>query len=324
MLCGAANNANVCKPLAVAGRPAPDARHCSCVVCACRYKTFLCERGEACDRPICFFAHTPAELRELPKGLQRTQPAPRHAPPEAAAATPGASSSRFPGYHPPSDPGAASSSLPQQGYTSSSSWAYQQQAGQHRGASAGEPQQGLGARQPAQQLPGSPMLAMHPPTGCGSSGMARPEAHRGATVAVIPAGPSVWQNNSLLQSESGEAPNLEELCAAVTRLAMQQADQASDQVAWQQQQQHMQQPSLAAVAAVPAQLPAPVMGLQQGMPDMALLPVYAGHQHQQQPASQQPQQQQVMLPNGQVILVQVPSGSSPAQMTWSSLQPPNG
>lgn len=293
--------------------------------CACRYKTFLCERGEACDRPICFFAHTPAELRELPEGLQRTQPAPRHAPPEAAAATLGGSSSPFSGHHPPSGQGAASSSL-QQGYTSSSSWAYQQQAGQYRGASAGEPQQGLGARQLAQQLPGSPMLAMHPPGG-GSSGMARPEAHRGATVAVIPAGPSVWQNNSLLQSESGEAPNLEELCAAVTRLAMQQADQASDQVAWQQQQQqHVQQPSLAAVAAVPAQLPAPVMGLQQGMPDVALLPVYAGHQQpvQQQPASQQPQQQQVMLPNGQVILVQVPGGSSPAQMPWSSLQPPNG
>jgi hypothetical protein len=32
----------------------------------------------------------------------------------------------------------------------------------------------------------------------------------------------------------------------------------------------------------------------------------------------------VMLPNGQVILVQVPGGSSPAHMPWSSLQPPNG
>lgn len=161
--------------------------------------------------------------------------------------------------------------------------------------------------------------------------MARPDPHRGATVAVIPAGPSVWQNNSMLQSESGEAPNLEELCAAVTRLAMQQADQASDQLAWQQQQQqqHVQHPSLASVAAVPVQLPAPVMGMQQGMPGMALLPVYAGRQQpvQQQPASQQPQQQQIMLPNGQVILVQMPSGSSPAQMPqmpWSSLQPPNG
>eukprot|EP00775_Hariotina_reticulata_P007487 gene7487-7696_t len=37
-----------------------------------RFKTFLCERGNQCNRPVCFFAHSPSELRELPQGLQRT------------------------------------------------------------------------------------------------------------------------------------------------------------------------------------------------------------------------------------------------------------
>ncbi|WIA31900.1 hypothetical protein OEZ86_002761 [Tetradesmus obliquus] len=36
-----------------------------------RFKTFLCERGANCNRPICFFAHDDNELRELPQGLHR-------------------------------------------------------------------------------------------------------------------------------------------------------------------------------------------------------------------------------------------------------------
>ena len=34
-----------------------------------RYMTCLCELGPSCNRPICFFAHHPHELRPLPDGL---------------------------------------------------------------------------------------------------------------------------------------------------------------------------------------------------------------------------------------------------------------
>lgn len=163
------------------------------------------------------------------------------------------------------------------------------------------------------------------PGGPGGVVMVRPEAHRGATVAVIPAGPSVWQNNSLLQTEDGEAPNLEELCAAVTRMAMQQAEQSGDQLSWQQQQQQQQQQ--AGLSGVSGQSPLPVLGMQQMLPNMAPLPLYAAQQQAQQqpqqPANQAPQQQQVMLPNGQVVYVQVPAqGSSSAadQLRWDGMQ----
>jgi hypothetical protein len=151
--------------------------------------------------------------------------------------------------------------------------------------------------------------------------MARPDTHRGATVALIPAGPSVWQNYSMLQSQSGEAPNLEELCAAVTRMALQQGEQGGEQLAWQQQQQQQQQVGVGAAVAVPAQYAVPVMGMQQVLPNMASLQLYAAPQ-QQQPASQHSQQQQV--PGGQLVDVQVqPQGNSSAvdQFSWGGMRP---
>lgn len=45
-----------------------------------RYLTCLCELGPACNRPICFFAHTEDELRPLPPGLSVAAPPPAPAP----------------------------------------------------------------------------------------------------------------------------------------------------------------------------------------------------------------------------------------------------
>jgi hypothetical protein len=153
--------------------------------------------------------------------------------------------------------------------------------------------------------------------------MVRPDPHRGATVALIPAGPSVWQNNSMLQSELGEAPNLEQLCAAVARTVMQQAEQGAEQLSWQQQQRQQQQVGMGAAVAVAAQHAVPVMGMQQVLPNMAPLQLYAAPQ-QQYPAGQHPQQQQVMLPGGQLLYVHVqPQGNSSAvdQFSWGGTQP---
>lgn len=207
---------------------------------------------------------------------------------------------------------------PSTGYASSGA-PHQQQQGQRRGAA----QQGADPRQvPGGVLP-SGMQGTGPPGSRGGAVMARNEPHHGATVAVIPAGPSVWQNNSMLQSESGEAPNLEELCAAVTRMAMQQAEQGGEQMAWQQPQQQQQQVGVGAATAVSAQYSAPVMGMQRMLPNMAPFQLYAAPQ-QQQPARQQPQQQQVMLPGGQLVYVRVqPQGNSSAvdQFAWGGMQP---
>lgn len=50
-----------------------------------RYRTSMCEKGERCSRPVCFFAHNQKELRALPAGLKpapqnpETEHAKRHA-----------------------------------------------------------------------------------------------------------------------------------------------------------------------------------------------------------------------------------------------------
>ncbi|KAF8059146.1 TZF6 [Scenedesmus sp. PABB004] len=51
-----------------------------------RYLTCLCELGRACNRPICFFAHEPAELRPLPPGVSL--------PSDAVDAPPGVNTAR--------------------------------------------------------------------------------------------------------------------------------------------------------------------------------------------------------------------------------------
>ncbi|WIA19781.1 hypothetical protein OEZ85_005693 [Tetradesmus obliquus] len=39
-----------------------------------RYRTSMCEKGQRCSRPVCFFAHTAEELRPLPAGLKPAAP----------------------------------------------------------------------------------------------------------------------------------------------------------------------------------------------------------------------------------------------------------
>ena len=163
----------------------------------------------------------------------------------------------------------------------------------------------MAAYQPGMQVAG-PACA---PAGTGPS--PRPEAHRGATVAVIRAGPSVWQNNALLQTEDGEAPNLEELCAAVARLGLQRLGQRAEDLALQQQTAGIQQQQPGGMA-VP-QYPAAAMMAPQHMP---LMPVpFLAMQ-----AQQQPQVQPMMLADGQLVYVQVPAaqgdGSSADPLPW--------
>lgn len=269
----------------------------------------MCERGEACDRPICFFAHTANELRELPQGLRRTQAASR--PPQAAAAPAAAPSSSTGVYASPGSSQQGAGSHSGWGYAGSSV-AYQQQPGQHRGAATQE-SQGRGAP------------AFYPTGRSAGAAAVRPEGgHRGTTVAVVPAGPSVWQNHSSLQTESGEAPNREELCAAVTRMAMpgqQHGEQPGDLLFLPSPQQ--QQAGVGGVSPAMHQLA--MMGSPQVAPPQMPLPVFAQQQQQQQPMAQPPQP--VLLPGGQVVYVQLPphqgggGAAAAGQLAWNSMQP---
>jgi len=181
-----------------------------------------------------------------------------------------------------------------------------------------------------------PIMPLRPPDSQAGRAAVRPEGHRGATVAVIPAGPSVWQNNALLQSEAGEAPNLEELCAAVARISMQQVDpravalqqyqQAYSQqdmvMQQQQQQQQQQQAAMLPPPEVPsAQTPMMVLSPQQMLPPLATMSALAAPQLQQQQAGQ-PLQQHLLLPSGQVVLVQVPpqeEGRAADSSPWGAM-----
>lgn len=300
-----------------------------------RYKTSLCERGANCNRLICFFAHSEDELRPLPQGLQRTQPAHRAAVGSSAGAesSRAASSSRQQQYKPqtPSDnplhvaavgsqtqggiqhsaeratvdrvqqpinyapvvqqtsgipyaaaiPGQQQHLLQQSvlrtgvvtGPTymcmqpvasSGSQIGGHQQApetsseptvapGQHMpgpglvresqqhlqyGSSFAQPsgavvhvpqqryvQSQRAAEQPYQRPPvGQVVIGYHPVHGYSPPQgvvMVQQGLQHGGTVAVIPAGPSMWpQVAAGMSAETGEAPSLEDICAALAQLAV--------------------------------------------------------------------------------------------------------
>lgn len=225
-----------------------------------RYKTSFCERGDSCDRPICFFAHNEDELRPLPEGLNRAEPLNKSATKDASEA----SSSK------------AASSSQQQLLQSDEVLSARAAAGPAQSAAAPDRTelettgmlrpmstrqaavQGLAAgglpaplhNQPTSQgvvvlnipqqqqyiRPLVPPVAAHATSsqqtlvGChsvqqgGPQGaiMVRPSAHQGVTVAVIPAGPSTWAAAQAGVSEyDDEPPTLEMLCAALSQTAVQ-------------------------------------------------------------------------------------------------------
>jgi hypothetical protein len=147
--------------------------------------------------------------------------------------------------------------------------------------------------------------------------MVRPAAQRGATVAVIPAGPSAW-SGSMLSSESGDAPSLEVLCAAMNHMAVPTSDAQPELLlqqyqqqalpAQQQQAQVLGAPQMqAAVAGGSGPLPQSVQlyaAAAPGVPQV-LAAVPPGQQQQQQHSGQ-------LLPGPQMMMV-MPQEGAPAQ-----------
>ncbi|KAF6265843.1 hypothetical protein COO60DRAFT_765036 [Scenedesmus sp. NREL 46B-D3] len=422
-----------------------------------RFKTFLCQRGAECNRPICFFAHSKHELRELPQGLQRPRsPRQASASPHSSVAA-GAGSSRQAAAVPQAQAGPAMVLVPAGSSGGHITYAAQQEASGHarqqqqlqpegleqgsqvvmgyvpviqqqaapllqqdvqymavpvqqRGgtssgaglggdAAGGGPQgtqmqlmqqgqvlyaaagDGPGAgvhadpsgRQqqlhlpcaphPSQQLAYGVQPALHGTAGQyaaeyvpggrqqvmigyqsvqmggmqGGSGpqgvlMVRPAPQRGATVAVIPAGPSAW-STGVMSAESGEAPSLEALCAAMNHMAvptndlqpellLQQYQQQAMPVQQQQQQQQMLSAShmQAAVVDAAGQLPQGVQVYSAGAQSVPQVLAAAPGQQQQQPGQ--------LLP-GQQVMVFMPHQGTPvqgSQANWGgmgSMQPGN-
>jgi hypothetical protein len=417
----------------------------------CRFKTFLCERGTNCNRPICFFAHNESELRELPQGLQRLRSPYKPAGSHHSSTAGGAGSSRQ---------AAAAAGMPQaQGGTTmvlvpaaaggSSQVTYVAQQGA-AGYAQQPPQQQLqveGSEQGSQMVmgympvmqqqgvpqqhgvqymaipvqqggrisetglaagPQSPQMqllqqgqVLYAPSGDGErtpSGvqtgvfgqqplqlqyvsyppqqlaygtqpapqgqygaqygapgrqqvtigyqpvqmggmqgysspqgvlMVRPAPQRGATVAVIPAGPSAW-SGSLLSAESGEAPSLEALCAAMNHMAVPTNDAQLELLLQQYQQQAAPgQPQQQQVLAAP-QMQAAAAGAavqsQQGV--QLCVPGAPGVQQvlvaapgQQQLQQQQQQHSGQLLPAQQMMVVMPQDGSAVqgGQLGWGGI-----
>lgn len=189
------------------------------------------------------------------------------------------------------------------------------------------------ADRPFQGAPiGQVLIGYHPVQGYGGPQgviMVRPGAQRGSTVAVIPAGPSTWAQSGLgAAAETGDAPSLEDLCAAMSQLAVPppagpspesqlqqyatEGDQQQDPLLLMGQQQVVQQP----------------MQLQPQMPVfMAASPV---PQQLQLAGTLQPQPfpqlvQQPVLPGQPVMLMVNPDGTTgsvaPVPGGWPGIGP---
>jgi hypothetical protein len=159
--------------------------------------------------------------------------------------------------------------------------------------------------------------------------MVRPTPQRGATVAVIPAGPSAW-SGSMMSAEAGEAPSLEALCAAMNHMAvptsdaqpellLQQYRQQAMPAQQQQQQQVLAAPHMqAAVAAGSGPLPQNVQPYAAAVPGV---PQVLGA-----PGPQQQQHSGQLLPGQQVMLMMPQDGTTVqgGQLGWGgigSMQP---
>lgn len=152
-----------------------------------------------------------------------------------------------------------------------------------------------------------------------------PPHQRGRTMAVISAGPSTWQGNTLIEADPGEAPTLEALCAALARGAL--APTVQLQPPPDQQQPGV--PSavllqhLAAQQAAPLALPPPAAGMSHPVvQSVQLLSATPVPQHQQagMVAMQAPQ----LLQGGQLMHVPSPQAGAGAPLHWNMQPPPPG
>jgi hypothetical protein len=160
------------------------------------------------------------------------------------------------------------------------------------------------------------MGGMHGYSGPQGVLMVRPAAARGATVAVIPAGLSAW-SGSMMSAESGEAPSLEALCAAMNHMAVPTSDAQPELLLQQYQQQAMpaqQQQQQQQVLAAP-QMQAAVAGGSGPLPQSVQLYAAAAPGVPQvlaAAASGQQQHSGQLLPAQQVMMV-MPQEAAPAQ-----------
>lgn len=167
--------------------------------------------------------------------------------------------------------------------------------------------------------------------------MVRPGPQRGATVAVIPAGPSTWsQVGAGLSAAAGDAPNLEDICAAMAQLAVPPPAGANPELPLQQQyaaagghaQQQIQVMGQQPLQQQPMQLQ--LGQQQQQVPVYVAAPPVGQQQVQlvgglQQRAVPQLVQQQQLLPGQPVVVLMSPDGNPGAAAhntgTWGSMGP---
>jgi hypothetical protein len=189
-----------------------------------------------------------------------------------------------------------------------------QQAPQGAGGQYGGPYMPAGRQQVMIGYQPVQMSGMHGYSGPQGVLMVRPAAARGATVAVIPAGPSAW-SGSMMSAGSGEAPSLEALCAAMNHMAVPTSDAQPELLlqqyeqqampAQQQQQQVLAAPQMqAAVAGGSGPLPQSVQLYAAAAPGVPQVLAAA--------ASGQQQHSGQLLPAQQVMMV-MPQEAAPAQ-----------
>jgi hypothetical protein len=158
--------------------------------------------------------------------------------------------------------------------------------------------------------------------------MVRPAPQRGATVAVIPAGPSAW-SGSLMSADSGEAPSLEALCAAMNYMAVPTTDAQPDLLLQQYQQQagpgQQQQQVMAAapqMQAAAAGASAQPQGVQLYAPAaQGVQQVLVAAPGRQQLQQEQQQHSGPLLPGHQVVMVMPQDGSAVqgSQLGWGGI-----
>lgn len=156
-----------------------------------------------------------------------------------------------------------------------------------------------------QQLPDA---AHHP----GGMVMLRPGLQQGATVAVIPAGPSAWSGGGLAMGPD-DAPTLEALCAAVNRSVVLQAPAP-------QPGAHglLLEPYHPAAAAAAGAAPHPAAEQQQ-LPVLSVAGAPSLAPPVQQPGAQQAQAQ---LLAGPPMVVMMPPADDGSQAAWGALPQP--